>query len=223
MSACNETTTKGARLACVMAMVILGAAVAVALWMWRVELAAMGTHVMERARAAGPGFYFAGMALAPLPLAWFTVPAGELFAERLGLAGVIVAAMTAVVVQLSLGYAVARYGVRPWLHAWVTRRGYAVPTVTRENAASVVMMVRLLPGPPMILGSSLLAIAETPFAIYLALSALVALPWVCAGVILGRGIFDGNFGLVATGAGLLAAVVIGVRMYRARRERITIN
>ena len=69
----------------------------------------------------------------------------------------------------------------------------------------------------MILGSCLLAVAETPFAIYLLLSALVALPWVCAGVMLGRGLMSGEITQVLTGAGVAAVAVIVTRIIRKRR------
>jgi len=197
--------------------VLAAVAVAVALWVFRAELLAGVREAAEWIRAAGPAAYFATMALVPLPLAWFTVPAGELFAERLTLSGVMAAAMAAVVVQLSLSYAAARYVMRPMVARWLQRRGRAVPVVTRANAASMVLLVRLVPGPPMILGSCLLAVAETPFAIYLLLSALVALPWVCAGVMLGRGLMSGEITQVLTGAGVAAVAVIVTRIIRKRR------
>jgi uncharacterized membrane protein YdjX (TVP38/TMEM64 family) len=202
------------------ALMLAAVAGAVLVWVFRTELIAVAREAAGWIRAAGPAVYFTVMALVPLPLAWFTVAAGELFAEKLTLAGVMAASMTAVVVQLSLSYAVARYGVRPVVVRWLQRRGHAVPAVTRENAASMVLLVRLLPGPPMILGSCLLAVAEAPFAIYLLLSALVALPWVCAGVMLGHGLMNGEFTQVLTGAGVLAVVVIGVRIYRKRRVTV---
>ncbi len=199
------------------AVVLAVVAGVVGLWVFRAEALTGAREAAGWIREGGPAVYFAVMALVPLPLAWFTVPAGELFEARLTLPGVIAAAMAAVLVQLSLSYAVARYGLRPVVAGWLQRRGHAVPAVTRANAVSMVLLVRLLPGPPMILGSCLLAVAETPFAIYLMLSALVALPWVCAGVMLGHGLMNGEFAQVLTGAGVLAAVVIGVRVFRKRR------
>jgi uncharacterized membrane protein YdjX (TVP38/TMEM64 family) len=186
------------------------------LWVFREELKALALQTAGRIKEAGPAAYFGTMALVPLPLAWFTVPAGELFGAQITLTGVIMAAMGAVVVQLSLSYAVARYVMRPVVSRLLRRRGYEVPRVTRENASSVVLLVRLLPGPPMILGSCLLALAETPFGVYLVLSSLVALPWVCAGVILGHGILGGHFMQAATGVMLVAALAIVVQLIKRR-------
>jgi uncharacterized membrane protein YdjX (TVP38/TMEM64 family) len=167
-------------------------------------------------RAAGPGWYFAAMAVVPLPLAWFTVPAGEAFAAQLTLGGVIAAALGAVAVQLALSYAVARYALRPAIERLVRRRGLAVPRVTAANALSVALLVRLTPGPPMVLGSCVLAVAEMPFGRYLLVSWLVALPWVLGGVVLGRGALAGDFKLLVAGAGVLVAAAVAVRWARKK-------
>ncbi len=172
--------------------------------------------VLTALRAGGPGIYFLAMAVVPLPLAWFTVPAGEAFAEQLSLGGVIAAALVAVAIQLALSYAVARYALRPWIERWMRRRGHVVPQVTTENALSIVLLVRLTPGPPMILGSCLLAIAGVPFRLYWLLSWLVAFPWVVGGVVLGRGVLAGNVKLAAAGFGLLVAAMVVTRWWRRR-------
>jgi uncharacterized membrane protein YdjX (TVP38/TMEM64 family) len=180
-------------------------------------------RLLAGVRAAGPGWYFTAMAVLPFPLAWFTVPAGEAFAAQLTIGGVIAAGLAAVAVQLALSYWLARWALRPLVERLIRRRGYAVPRLTEENIWSVALLVRLTPGPPMFLGSCLLALAATPFRIYMIVSWLVALPWVCAGVILGRGILQGNFALAAAALALIAAAVIAARLFRrwsARRSSI---
>lgn len=168
-------------------------------------------------REAGPVWYFLAMALLPVPLAWFTVPAGEAFAPQLTLPGVIAAGLAAVAVQVSLTYWIARYALRPPIARALVRHGYAVPSVTPANTWGVAWLVRLTPGPPMFLGSCLLALAEIPFLRYLVVSLFVALPWVCAGVLLGRGLLQGSFTLIGGGAGLAVAALIAARWLRRRR------
>lgn len=197
---------------------VLGAAL-VGVWLAGADLRALVDRFLALVRAAGPGWYFAAMALLPLPLAWFTVPAGEAFAAQLTLPGVIAAGMAAVAVQVSLTYWVARAWLRPPVERLVARRGHAVPRVTPANALGVALAVRLTPGPPMVLGSCVLGLAETPFGLYLGVSCAVAFPWVCAGVILGRGLLQGDGALVASGAGLLAAAVLAARLWHRRRIR----
>ncbi len=195
----------------------LVAVAAVIVWLLR-DLAPR--EVLDRLlagiRGAGPVAYFAAMAVLPAPLAWFTVPAGELFAAQLTLPGVVLAALVAVAVQLALSYAVARYGLRPLVVRLIRHRGYTVPRVTPENALSVALLVRLTPGPPMILGSCILAVAEMPFRLYMMVSWLVALPWVVGGVVLGRGILGGEVKMIALGVGVLGAVMASVHWWRKK-------
>lgn len=191
----------------------LGAA---AWWLGGADLRAGVEAGIAVLRAAGPGWYFVAMAVLPLPLATFTVPAGEAFAAQLTLPGVIAAGAAAVAVQQALTYWIARRWLRPVVARWLRRRGHTVPPVTPGNAVSVVLLVRFTPGPPMIAGSCLLALAATPFRIYLLVSWLAALPWVGAGVILGRGLLEGNLILAASGVGLIIAALIATRLIRRR-------
>ena len=186
--------------------------------LWRdATSAAVLRDVLATIRATGPWAYFAAMALVPLPLIWFTMPAGEAFAPQLTLPGVIAVASIAVAVQQALSYAIARYALRPVVERMVRRRGWTVPRVTPTNALGVALLVRLTPGPPMILGSCLLALAEVPFRLYLVVSWLVALPWICAGVILGHGILEGRLAPALTGFSVLVAAVIAARLLRRSR------
>jgi uncharacterized membrane protein YdjX (TVP38/TMEM64 family) len=173
-------------------------------------------RMLAGVRAAGPETYFLVMAVMPLPLTWFTVPAGELFASQLTLPGVVMAALTAVALQLALNYVVARCWLRPAVESLISRRGYTIPRVTPENALSVALLVRLTPGPPMFLGSCILAVAETPFRLYMIVSWLVALPWVIVGVVLGRGLFSGDVKIIGLGLGALGMVIVGTHWWRRR-------
>lgn len=167
-------------------------------------------------RGAGAGWYFLTMAVVPLPLAWFTVPAGELFAGQLTLGGVVAAALAAVAVQLSLSYWAGRRWVRPMVDRWARRSGREIPRPVEGEAWRVILLVRLTPGPPMILGSALLAAAGVPFGSYLTISWLVAVPWVIGGVVMGRGLLGGNWALVASGTGALVAAGLATRYLRRR-------
>lgn len=186
--------------------------------LWRdAAPAAVLKDVLATIRATGPWAYFTAMALVPLPLIWFTVPAGEAFAPQLTLPGVIAAASIAVAVQQVLSYVIARYALRPVVERLVRRRGWNVPRVTPTNALGIALVVRLTPGPPMILGSCLLALAEVPFRLYLVVSWLVALPWICAGVILGHGILEGRLAPALTGFSVLIAAAVAARLLRRSR------
>ncbi len=204
---------KKPRLAWAVGTALVGALVV--LWLGREagwnEVVSRGMEVLRR---AGPGVFFAAMAVVPAPLFWFTIPAGGVFADSLGLGGVIAVALTAVGVNLALSYWVARVALRPLVVRMLQGGGYMVPQVSANNAWSVVLLVRLTPGPPLFLQCYLLAVAGVPFGLYLGLSWLVTVPWVVGGILMGRGILGGSFTVIASGAGVLAGAMIALRQVR---------
>jgi uncharacterized membrane protein YdjX (TVP38/TMEM64 family) len=135
--------------------------------------------------------------------------------------GVLAATLVAIAVNIALTYWLARRAVRPMLERLLKRYGYSVPRVTSDNALSVALLVRLTPGPPFFLQSYILGLAEVPFRLYMLVSWLCVLPWAVGAVVLGRGIFDGNFKVVAMGLGVIVATVAAVQLIRrklAKRE-----
>ena len=156
-------------------------------------------------RDAGPWVYFAATAFLPAvgaPLSAFTIVAGRGLrrADDHG-AGVIAAALAAIAANLALTYWLARYALRPMLSRFTERYGYRIPRVTRDNALNVALVIRLTPGPPFFMQSYMLGLAEVPFRLYMIVSWLCILPWAVAFVVLGKGVFNGNFKLVMTGVG----------------------
>lgn len=172
--------------------------------------------LIEYVRAAGPGWFFTAMALAPAPLTWFCIPAGEAFGAQLTLPGVIALGCLAAAVQIVVWYWLARSGLRPLIQRLLTARGYAIPTVSRRNAASVVLMVHLVPGPPGYLLDLLLGAARVPFGPYFLVSWLVTVPWIIGGVILGRGMLHGDLVTAISGISLVGAASLAVWLARRR-------
>jgi len=178
-------------------------------------------------RNLGPVGFFAAMTVLPafgMPMLAFTMTAGEAFGPQLGLGGVIAVSLISVGVNLALGYWVARYALRPLLVRLITRYGYKIPTITRENAVTVTLLVRLTPGPPYALQACLLGLAEVPFRIYLLISWLAMVPISIGAIVLGKGILGGKFGMAATGLGVLVAAAVAIQLIRrklARRKAAT--
>jgi uncharacterized membrane protein YdjX (TVP38/TMEM64 family) len=170
-------------------------------------------------RDLGPAAFFAAMTILPacgIPMLAFTIPAGEAFAPVIGMPAVIAAALVAIALNLAISYWVARYALRPLLTRLLTRYGYTVPTVTRENALSVLLVVRLTPGPPYALQCFLLGIAEAPFRLYMIVSWLAILPYAIAAIILGQGLRDGNFKAILAGIGVVVVATIGLQWMRKK-------
>eukprot|EP01031_Cornospumella_fuschlensis_P004859 gene4859-6078_t len=142
------------------------------------------------------------------PLMAFTLSAGEAFGAQLSMAGVIVLALTMIALNLALTYWLARYALRPLLTNLVTRYGYKIPSITKKNALSVALVVRLTPGPPFFLQGYILGLAEVPFRLYMMVSWLCVMPWAVGAIVMGQGILNGNFKVAATGLGLIVVAVV---------------
>lgn len=130
--------------------------------------------------------------------------------------GVIALSMTMIAISLAVAYWLARYALRPLLSNLVTRYGYQVPRVTKDNALSVTLLVRLTPGPPFVLQCYLLGMAEVPFVLYMLVSWLAVLPWAVGAIVLGQGIMNGNFKIAAVGIAVLAIAVVLVQWARKK-------
>ena len=174
---------------------------------------------VEVIRGFGPWVFFAAVALLPAfgaPLLAFTIPAGELFGPQLSIPGVIAASLAAIAVNLAFTYGLARYALRPLLSKLVKRYGYSVPRVTPANALTIILVLRLTPGPPFFLQSYILGLAEVPFRLYMIASWLSIIPMSVGAIILGRGLLNGNFRLALTGLGVLVVFVAVVHWLRNR-------
>jgi len=170
-------------------------------------------------RGAWPRVFFLAMLLLPavgLPMSAFTLTAGEAFAPQMTMGGVIAVALVVVAINLALSYWVVRYMFRPLLMKLLKRYGYQVPQVTPQNALNVALVVRCTPGPPYPLQNIVLGVAEVPFRLYMIVSWLVLLPWVVGAIVLGQGLFSGNFAAVLTGVSVLVAATIAVQWLRKK-------
>jgi uncharacterized membrane protein YdjX (TVP38/TMEM64 family) len=183
---------------------------------------ALAGRGMAFIRGAGPWTFFAGIAVLPAigaPLSAFTIVAGEAFGARMTMIGVIAAASVAIAVNLALTYWLARYALRPLLSRIAERYGYKIPRVTPGNALSIALVLRLTPGPPFFMQSYILGLAEVPFRLYMVVSWLCILPWTLALILLGKGVFNGDFKLLIYGVGGVVAASAIVHLVRKRYAR----
>lgn len=175
-------------------------------------------------RDLGPAVFFTVMAVLPAfgaPLSIFSLAAGEAFAPRFTMPGVVAIAMLAIAVNQALTYWLARYALRPVLARLVSRYGYQVPRLTKQNALGVAIVVRNTPGPPYFMQGYLLGLGEAPFGLYMIVSWVSVLPWTIAFIMLGKAAREGHIGKIATGVGLLVLAVAAVQILRkklAKRE-----
>jgi uncharacterized membrane protein YdjX (TVP38/TMEM64 family) len=168
-------------------------------------------------RDAGPWVFFIAFALLPafgFPISVFYLTAGTAFAERMGLGGVIAATGAALLVNISLSYAMARYVLRPWLEQLVGRTKYRIPRVAAGEHAEITLIVRITPGPPHFMQSYLLGLAEVAFPTYLAVSWVISIAYATGFIIFGDAILHGRGKMAFLGLSGLVALALGVHLLR---------
>jgi uncharacterized membrane protein YdjX (TVP38/TMEM64 family) len=183
------------------------------------ELRAHMEGVVADVREAGPLTFFGAMALLPalgFPLSLFTVAAGPVFGPSLGVGLVIACAVCAVAINVALSYWVAAWAMRPLVERLIRRRGYAVPLVKPGAVWPALLLLRIVPGPPFWLQSSLLGFARVPFGPYLLVSTLVPCAYIAALVLFGDALMRKDAWAMAGAGGLF--MVAGAIIHQVRKR-----
>jgi uncharacterized membrane protein YdjX (TVP38/TMEM64 family) len=177
---------------------------------------------MALIRGAGPVAFFTAMALTPalgVPLMAFSLTAGPVFGERLGIGWVIVLALLATTTNIVLTYFLARRALRPLLQQLMARLGYRLPEVEAGDEADLIFLLRVTPGLPFFAQNYLLGLAGVSFRKYVLISCVVQCTF-CAGFVLfGDALSQGKGKLALTALLLLLALTAGTHLARKHYER----
>ncbi len=167
--------------------------------------------------AAGPAVFFGAMAILPVfgaPMGPFAVMAGLVFRERLGLPLVLVLGVTAMAINISIAYWLARRWLRPPLTRLMTHWGYSLPQVETGDATKLILLLRVTPGPPFFVQNYLLGLAEVPFGRYLVLSCATQGLLLSGLVVFGDALSQGKGKMVMLAVGAVVAVLVGTHFLR---------
>jgi uncharacterized membrane protein YdjX (TVP38/TMEM64 family) len=175
-------------------------------------------------RGLGAPTYFLLMALLPAagcPLSVFTLTAGPVFAPTLGMPVVLLLVWLSLAVNLALTYWLARYALRPWLEKLCCWLGYKLPQAAPADQRSLVILVRVTPGPPYVLQSYLLGLAGISFPTYFLISWVITSSYACAFVLFGDAVMQGRGRMALIAIMLFAALTVAVQLLRRhyRRQR----
>jgi len=182
-----------------------------------VDLKALMDQALELVRTAGPVAFFVGMAVVPafgFPLSPFTLSAGSVFVPTLGWPTVLIALWVALAVNVTITYCLSRWIARPLLEKVVTRFGYKWPQVPAEAAWRFTILLRVTPGPPFVVQSALLGLAEVPFRIYLIGSVIIAGFYGTAFAVFGEALLSGQGRMILIGVGAMAGLSVGAQLLR---------
>jgi uncharacterized membrane protein YdjX (TVP38/TMEM64 family) len=183
------------------------------------DLRAQFQRTVEFFREAGAVPFFIAMALLPaagFPLGMFTIAAAVVFSPTLGLPTVLACTLLAVAVNVALSYWIAARALRPLVLSIVQRFGYTLPEVQSHTAWTIILLVRVVPGPPFFVQSYLLGLARVPFRPYMLISTLVPAAYLIGTLVFADALARGD-GWAMAGA-VAVFVVVGAILHQVRRR-----
>lgn len=182
-----------------------------------VDVRALFDQGMGLIRGAGPWAFFTGLAVLPafgVPVLAFTLTAGPVFGERLGMGTVVLLTTIALAVNMALAYFLARRLLRPVLETVIRRLGYKLPEVEAGDVTDLIVILRCTPGIPFCVQNYLLGLGETPFGKFFLVSFILILPQNAAFVVFGDALMHGKGKMLLMSGSLIVALVAATHMLR---------
>lgn len=179
-------------------------------------------YLISELRNMGAPIFFTAMAILPalgFPLLPFALAAGPVFSPVLGTGGVVICAVLAVSINVSLSYALASTVFRPPVQRLVTRLGYRLPDPNGHNAWFLTLLVRVAPGLPFWMQSYVLGLVRVRFGAYLVVSTLVPAGYLTGAIVFGDAMLHGKTGAALFAAGLI--MLVGTGLYFLRKKLTT--
>ena len=175
------------------------------------------TRLLETLQATHPLVFFCAMALLPIigfPIAVFYIFAGLAFpwlTAWLLCAG-------ALAVNMALAYLLGAYLLRDPIRQLVERRGHRIPELGPRGHFRLTFLIRALPGVPYPLQNYILALARTPFPLYMGVSWTVQATFAAGMIVLPKLLLDPTQRKIVIGIGVVVLLLLlkGILHYRQR-------
>jgi uncharacterized membrane protein YdjX (TVP38/TMEM64 family) len=198
-------------------------AVAIVLFLLKgVHILTLIDRVVAFVAGLGPWVFFTAMAIVPacgVPTLGFTLVAGSAFAERMGMAWVVVAVNVAMTINMALTYWLARWVLRDHLARLLERLGYRMPEVDRADITDLIVILRVTPGVPYFVQNYLLGLADAPVGCYFLLSCLFVWPNNAAFTVFGDALLHGRGEKIVVAVLVIIALVAATHMLRRHYGR----
>jgi uncharacterized membrane protein YdjX (TVP38/TMEM64 family) len=123
----------------------------------------------------------------------------------------------------ALGYVIGAHWLREPLRRWMVRRGRNLPEVPRGEVGQLIVLTRILPGPPLVAQNLLLALAGVPFWKYLLYSWPLQMLFASGFILSSGALFHGKKGLMVFGVSFIVAMALLAHIvnaaYKTRKKR----
>lgn len=209
---------------------VAGMAVVGAAWWWTMrqgyDVRGLIGQLLAWMREMGPWVFFGLMTVLPAvgaPISVFTLMAGPVFVPTLGLPLVLLLSFISLGLNLLFTYALARWLFRPWIEWFCGWLGFKIPDIDEADQRSLVILVRITPGPPYILQNYLLGVARISFPSYFLISWVLVSLNASAFIVFGDALAQGKGRGALLAVSLLVAFAVGVRFARKRFNRAKIK
>lgn len=174
--------------------------------------------VLDGIASASPWLLFPALVLLPL----VGVPVSPLWVAlgiRFGVGWGLLIAMAGLLINFTLGYAIAARLGHGRMRTWLERRGRSLPELARGDELRWIALVRVTPGVPLFVQNYLLGLARVHFPSYLLVSLPIQMLYAGLFVVLGTSLQGSRlwYGVLA-GAGLVAAGLV-ISLLRSRLQR----
>jgi uncharacterized membrane protein YdjX (TVP38/TMEM64 family) len=186
------------------------------------DLKALVQQGLDLIRNAGPVAFFSAMALLPAlgaPILAFSLSAGPVFGEKLGIGAVIALSLLALLINMALTYFLASRALRPLLEKLFVRLGYKLPEVETADATDLIILLRVTPGVPFCVQNYLLGLARVPFGKYLALSCTFMWGFNIAIILFGDALLHGKGKVAFIALSLFLALTVATHLVRKHLGR----
>jgi uncharacterized membrane protein YdjX (TVP38/TMEM64 family) len=161
----------------------------------------------HQAAEKSPAYYVGAVALLPyagVPSSLLYLAAGTVYGSTMG----IVWSALGLALNLPLGYFVGKYWLRAPIARLLQKRGHKLLEVPPGELARLIVLMRIIPGPPLVVQNFLLAMAGVPFWQYYLISLPLTLLFAAGILLTGGALFEGNTKLVVAGVSLVIALTL---------------
>jgi uncharacterized membrane protein YdjX (TVP38/TMEM64 family) len=139
-----------------------------------------------------------------MPVSFLYLAAGSVYSPAEGLA----LTTMGLALNLPLGFLIRT----PWLKARITRGlescKWRLPEVPPGHAGKLIVLTRIIPGPPLVVQNFFLALAGVPFWKYYLSSLPLAVLFAAGLLLTGNAVSNGNVGLAIKGVCLVVALAL---------------